>query len=656
MDKKSLGELISKSKILIILSIFTFIVFIFFVLAAGTANIYKPINYGNYSATMNISLNTSVNSTVGSWNASVYYNASGGAVDISSSLLVIIRNGSNGNILENSSVNLSSLADGKIYNISARIDNNTEQVWTVAISNVTIDDTAPNVTNFTNIFSSGNYSGTIVLNVSVIDAVMGAGSVYFNITNSSGVQHNFTKAFSPGSNRYNISVNTVGFIDGKYNVTVYANDTQLGNLNKTEYIQITIDNNGAPAVTSFSNTENSGNYSGTIVLNVSVYDAGVGVDSVYFNITNSTGGFQHNFTKAFSPGSSRYNISVNTAGFIDGMYNITVYANDTANTQNKTGYIQITIDNTAPIVTLSSSSSSTTSVTGSISITENLTGMNRTCSANRAGASISGTGVSQTLTESSINCGTSSSYVITCIDLAGNSGSSSSTSLSTNSCGGGTTTTGGGGSPKITSWTKITPGVATIMKNFNKNTGVKEISIEVNNQAQNVKITVTKYDGKPAEVTKEKTGKVYKYLQISETNLGKNLSKATVKIQVEKSWITNKSLDKTKMALFKFKDGDWQELATTFAEEDATYYYYTTELTSFSYFAIGEKTVILPPAEEGDEMMDTTGGEGDVVPEGAAAKSNTWWWIVIGVLIVAVGAGLAINKVNKKNRHRKFGY
>jgi hypothetical protein len=43
------------------------------------------------------------------------------------------------------------------------------------------------------------------------------------------------------------------------------------------------------------------------------------------------------------------------------------------------------------------------------------------------------------------------------------------------------------------------------------------------------------------------------------------------------------------IAIFRFANGAWNELETTFDSEDATNYYYKAKLTGFSYFAIGEK-------------------------------------------------------------------
>jgi PGF-pre-PGF domain-containing protein len=174
------------------------------------------------------------------------------------------------------------------------------------------------------------------------------------------------------------------------------------------------------------------------------------------------------------------------------------------------------------------------------------------------------------------------------------------------------------------------------MKDFNKETGVKEIQIEVNNNAQNVKIIVSKYESKPANVSVSKDD-TYKYLQVETKNLTDKLKKAIMKVQVEKSWVSGKRLTKEEVAVFKFDETAkiWNKLDTTFNEEDTTYYYYSVELNSFSYFAISASKSLVSETGEG-----TT----------AQPESNLpWTWIIVGlvVLLVLIGGGFALKKKRK---------
>lgn len=302
--------------------------------------------------------------------------------------------------------------------------------------------------------------------------------------------------------------------------------------------------------------------------------------------------------------------TINWTSLAEGEYVFNVTANDSATNSNSTTSRTFYLDRTVPTATASCSPSTIyeeESFPCSCSGTDSLTTVTTSASSNSG----------STTDTSMIGFYT---YTCTATDAAANSATDTETYTVLNIGGGGPA-----GPPKKTnSWTKITPGAATIMKDFDSEIGVKQIQVEVNNEAQNVKITVTKYDGKPAEVSVSKSGKVYQYLQINAQNLGTKLDKATVQFRVEKSWASSNGLDKDEIAVYKFDEtvNKWNELQTTFSSEDSTYYYYDAELDSFSYFAISEKTLV--------------SGEGTGVTGGAApeeGRSLIWLWILIALVI-----------------------
>jgi len=233
----------------------------------------------------------------------------------------------------------------------------------------------------------------------------------------------------------------------------------------------------------------------------------------------------------------------------------------------------------------------------------------------------------------------------TCTD-ANNCGTTANKPAESQSC----TVGGGGGNvtpqlpEEIHSWTKITLGTVAIMKDFDEEFGIKQIEIQVRDEAQDVKVTVTKHPGKPAEVTKTKSGKVYKYLQIETENLEDKLDKGIITIQVNKSWVFNNNLNKDKIDMFKFVNDEWVNLTTAYKEQDNNYYYYDIELTSFSYFAISGEVVEEPTDEEEVE-----------VSEGIKSKfieiiKNYIWWILLFVLIIAITIDLIILISHLKKR------
>ncbi|MGD9276056.1 MAG: hypothetical protein PVJ67_02695 [Candidatus Pacearchaeota archaeon] len=206
-----------------------------FISAAGTATLTSPVANGNYS-TLNFTCFSGMENPV---NASLVYNATGGAVNLTRFLVTMTNTTSNQSNFTNASVNIASLSDLSTYNFTCVMNNLTDTAYASAVASVTIDQTVPAVT-VTNIagvsYSTQTRSnGTFILNVSVSDTV-NATTVFFNLTNASGAQDTiFYANRTPGTNDW---INDTGFniskyTQGAYTITVYANDS-ANNLNSSE--------------------------------------------------------------------------------------------------------------------------------------------------------------------------------------------------------------------------------------------------------------------------------------------------------------------------------------------------------------------------------------------------------------------------------------
>ncbi|MBU2104760.1 MAG: hypothetical protein KKF67_03225, partial [Nanoarchaeota archaeon] len=347
----------------------------------------------------------------------------------------------------------------------------------------------------------GNYSGSILLNCTI------------NSINSTGVLNTSQFGYSNVTFFYNASGGPTGdwSVTGAKNLTgAIWNDTALGGndtmFNATADISlltdasgnpglgyniscyadngtsqewgsvanVTIDNT-PPAVTwTTTNISNNGNYSNNtaVVINVSVSDATIGMNGgyVYFNISNASNGLAPtgNFTKAnlTAGGGGYYNATIVMSAYPDGVYKITVIANDSLWLQNaslvpkvnlnNTESINITIDRTAPssVTIANTTSTTTTSVVATITAVDATSGINNCVADSSSGVAITGTGSgTQTMTHTSLTCGTKYSYIITCYDQVGNLKASSSTSLSTSPCSVSDSGSGGGGTT-ISTWTQ----------------------------------------------------------------------------------------------------------------------------------------------------------------------------------------------------------
>ncbi len=511
--------------------------------------------------------------------------------------------------------------------------------------NITIDTVPPAVTavaalagiNYSNA-SSTTSGGFVVINVSVTDTAVGPKtSILVQLRNATGTLEGtvlLTAAKEAATGRYSNStgLNMSLFSEGMYNITIWANDTINNNNYTLTSGHIWFDSKKPEVYTAnFSSTTAAmNNYSQNVTINISAIDfgnAGSNVSSVLFAVVNASGGINATYTASREALTTQYSFKVNTTAFPDGNYTITAYVNDSAKNANNSANTSIfTIDNTKPSVAYSCSPTSvdqSDTTTCTCTVSDTMSGLNGTASF--------------TASPSTSSSGT---FEVTCsiADLAGNSKSTTATytvvgGSGTGSGGGG----GAGGAPtggKTQSWDKVTPGAATIMKNFDPAFGLKEITIEVNNPAQDVKITVSKYDSKPAEVSKAIEGKVYKYMQIKTTNLAEKLSKAKITVQVEKSWVTANSLDKDKIAVFKFENSNWKELSTAYKSEDTSNYYYDAEVTSFSYFAVGEKVVA---AAEKPSIGETAKAAAKEVGKAVQSVFNSiWFWIIVILVVVAI--------------------
>jgi hypothetical protein len=263
-------------------------------------------------------------------------------------------------------VNTTQIDEG-FYNVTAYVNDTAGNLnGSSSVSNILIDNNFPQVSgispaagaNLSGVVSSSYPNGqAIPLNVTVVDVL--TDSVWFNVTNNSvagGYQHLFIRASQLG-NGWNATFNTTNLTDGFYNITVYANDT-LNNLNSSVApVQIYIDS-VLPIVfvANITSPVAGGNYSGNLLFNTTAEDANSGIGAVFFNITNSSG--QNGTFTATREGLGNnvtFNISsLNTVSFGNGIYNVTVHANDTAGNVNASSTIlNVVFDNAGPVLDFS---------------------------------------------------------------------------------------------------------------------------------------------------------------------------------------------------------------------------------------------------------------------------------------------------------------
>jgi len=194
-------------------------------------------------------------------------------------------------------------------------------------------------------------------NISAVNITIPSGFIFASLSNGSTVG---TATFTNTSNvlswakdglvmnitnqtfTFNVTVATAG----AYNITISTwNWSDLSSSN----LAITVNDTTFPLV-SIVTPITQGNYSDSFVINVSITDDTP--NKVYFNVTNATGVQNSSSIVASRIGTSTYwNATINTSLFTDGIYNLTVYVNDSNNQLNSTIYKVIRIDNTNPTAT-----------------------------------------------------------------------------------------------------------------------------------------------------------------------------------------------------------------------------------------------------------------------------------------------------------------
>ncbi|KYK25896.1 hypothetical protein AYK26_07615 [Euryarchaeota archaeon SM23-78] len=481
---------------------------------------------------------------------------------------------------------------------------------TSASRTINIDATAPIVTMHTTDTNTTNTTPTF--NFSYTDAVSSAASCELFI---SGTGYSINSSVL-NNTPTNITTNS-SLSEGLYSVNVTCTDL-VNNSDASTPITLGVDATG-PSVTINSPGDGVPVYDNTTDINFTFTD---GLSSkasctVWINDTTMYGTNTSvlNYTQTI--------ITINaTEGLSETNHTLRVNCTDGLSNVGTSGAQSLIIDKTAPIITAistSGTSSSTSSGTATITATTN---ENAVCwykttafSANyTSGATaMSGSSTSHTFTKDYTATGTIGPYYISCRDTAGNnmtsSNSTGSISVTVTTGGGG----GGGGGGGYTSnpstsksWDKMGPGAEHHMSITTDDFGVKTISIEVINPANNVKITIEKLPGQPATVTKEISGNVYRYLDIKKTNLEVDNIKGVIKIQfqISNSWLRKNGVDAADIVLMRYTQEEWEELKTTLLSDNGLITSYEAETPDFSYFAIAEKGAPLTPVPKKEETEE----------------------------------------------------
>lgn len=204
------------------------------------------------------------------------------------------------------------------------------------------------------------------------------------------------------------------------------------------------------------------------------------------------------------------------------------------------------------------------------------------------------------LTISDENGTSSQTATISVEESSSNSGGSGGSS-SGNSGGSSGGSGGAGGSPepqsnveaKELSQTTITYGNSVNFDFPQATTPVVNISFDSKKAAGKTTTIVEMLKNQSTLVSSLPSDEIYKFINIWVGNSGfatsNNIENSVVSFKVEKSWVQDKSIDKSSITLNSYADKKWNALSTDPSGEDDKYLYFSAKTSGFSYFAITGK-------------------------------------------------------------------
>lgn len=506
---------------------------------------------------------------------------------------------------------------------SSMISNNT-------IFNIITDTIAPNVSIATPIPDSNFSSRVVLINVSANDTNYNYTVItiyYLNYTQVNTITNNTGNA-----TRMDFRTNLTVPADGVYRINATSYD-RAGNVNVSNVTRIVVDTT-APTISMINPVNgiaiNITNVTVIYTLNATIVNpladsTNITVNGVYFNITNATaaGTFNSTYNPAiiFRAGIERVgntswsnSTGWNISYWADGTYYVTVYANDSLGNLNNTVNTKFYVDRAKPsnISTIATSTSSTTA-SFSINITDATSGVNSACTINRSQTtnvtSITGTGLNQNVTDTGLTCNTAYVYYISCNDSAGNINSTGLYSVTTSACADTTAASSSGGglsANPLTLKASLTTEGSSTTRSLRKADAIKLTFANNENHTVTVdsivngSVTIT-VASTPQEIT----------LNVGEIKKVDVDADGTYDISVKLNSIANKVY------------------------------------ASLTITKISESYQISPVTPTGENVTDTTTGVGDKIADTIKSTSKTTWIIVIVVLLIII-AGAVYWFIKKK--------
>ncbi len=190
------------------------------------------------------------------------------------------------------------------------------------------------------------------------------------------------------------------------------------------------------------------------------------------------------------------------------------------------------------------------------------------------------------------------------------------------------------------------------------------VQFEVIQEARNVQFSIKALDSHPENLPKLSFA-AYSFLKITLTSWDSDVFiNQNIAFKVNKSWLSENNINNDEIALYRYKGG-WNNLQTTFINEDTEYSYYSAETPGFSFFAIAstKEITVSPgsknPADDASESQpgnqsndSSTPDEGKKTTE-KIKLSNSFLTILTIILTIIISGGATAYLVFKKGKSDK---
>ena len=150
-------------------------------------------------------------------------------------------------------------------------------------------------------------------------------------------------------------------------------------------------------------------------------------------------------------------------------------------------------------------------------------------------------------------------------------------------------------------------------------TAVEKIAITAADGTGRVVLTVDSAGSGPDGLS----GTIYQYLSAELTGMtDADVRDAVISFRVPAAWLRAEGLAPADIALFRYHDGNWQELPTSVVREEGGWVHFEGTTPGFSTFAIAEGSGEAMPVPQTDATVDITVTETAATPEATAAPAE----------------------------------